>query len=108
MVEESIINSIKRYINELVLKGIPIKYAILFGSYAHNRYVDRWSDIDLLIVSPSYDRPYSREDVNILWKTSAHIDSRIEPIPVGLRQWETDDESTIIEIARREGIQIKV
>ena len=32
--------------------------------------------------------------------------SRIEPIPCGLKQWEEDDASAIIEIARRNGIRI--
>jgi hypothetical protein len=64
--------------------------------------------IDLLIVSSRYDEKYSREDINLLWRTAAHTGSRIEPVPVGLNRWETDDESTIIEVARREGIRITV
>ncbi len=70
---------------------------------------DQWSDIDLLIVSPYYDKKYGREDINLLWwRTASRTDNRIEPIPVGLKRWEIDDESTIIEVARREGIQVRV
>ena len=36
-------------------------------------------------------------------RVAAHTDSRIEPIPVGERQFLTDDSRAIIEIARREG-----
>jgi predicted nucleotidyltransferase len=107
MAEESVIISVKKYLNELIKLGIPVQYGILFGSYASSR-ADRWSDIDLLIISSRYDEKYNREDINLLWRTAARTDSRIEPVPVGLKRWETDDESTIIEAARREGIQISV
>ncbi|MBF0389995.1 MAG: hypothetical protein HQK71_07825, partial [Desulfamplus sp.] len=37
---------------------------------------------------------------------AARIDSRIEPIAVGTQQFEIDDKSTILEVARREGEKI--
>ena len=105
MAEESIIKSIRKYLNELQRLGVPIKFGILFGSHAR-KDTNRWSDIDLLVVSPRYDESYKREDINMLWRTAARTDNRIEPVPVGLHRWETDDESTIIEAARREGILV--
>ncbi len=106
MVDKSIIESIKHYLIELLRLGVPVKFGILYGSNTDKYKADKWSDIDLLVISPLYDNPYTRDDINVLWKTAAKIDSRIEPIPVGLEQWDTDDGSTIIEIARREGIKI--
>jgi hypothetical protein len=44
----------------------------------------------------------------MLWQTATLTDNRIKSVPVGLKRWETDDESTIIEIARREGIQVNI
>jgi predicted nucleotidyltransferase len=108
MADQSIIKSVKKYLNELLKLGIPVQYGILFGSYAQKQTPHQWSDIDVLIISTLYDEKYSREDINLLWKTAAHTDSRIEPVPVGLKRWETDDESTIIEVARREGIRINL
>jgi hypothetical protein len=35
---------------------------------------------------------------------AARTDSRIEPVAVGQRQFEEDDSSALIEIARREGL----
>ncbi|OIP37558.1 hypothetical protein AUJ95_08010 [Candidatus Desantisbacteria bacterium CG2_30_40_21] len=105
MAEKSVIISVKKYLNELLKLGIPIQYGILFGSHARGK-IHQWSDIDLLIVSSRYDEAYSREDINLLWRTAARTDNRIEPVPVGLKCWKNDDESTIIEVARREGIQI--
>ncbi|MBF0226731.1 MAG: nucleotidyltransferase domain-containing protein [Desulfobacterales bacterium] len=108
MAEESIIISIKKYLKELLKLGIPVKYGILFGSYARNKDIHKWSDIDLLVISSRYDEKFSRDDINLLWKTAARSDNRIEPLPIGLKRWQTDDESTIIEVARREGIQITI
>jgi len=105
MDETSVIISVRKYLNELLKAGIPIRFGIMFGSYARKKN-HRWSDIDLLVVSSLYDELYSREDINRLWRIAARTDNRIEPIPVGLKRWETDDVSTIIEIARREGVRI--
>jgi len=107
MVDESVIVSVKNYLKELVRIGVPIHSGVLFGSQVHQSK-DRWSDIDLIVISKSYDKSCRREDINLLWRTAARTDSRIEHIPVGLKRWQTDDTSTIIEVARREGIQISV
>jgi len=105
MLEESITKSIKRYLNEINNNGIPVNCGIIFGSFANNNN-SKWSDIDLLVLSSYFDSEYKRKDINLLWKIAARIDNRIEPIPIGLNRWNKDDESTIIEIARREGIKI--
>jgi hypothetical protein len=60
----------------------------------------------LLVVSSRFDGERRREDINLLWRTAARTDNRIEPIPVGRIQYESDYGSPIIEIARREGLVI--
>lgn len=105
MAKKSIIMTIRNYLKELIRAGIPVDRAVLFGSYAKETNHD-CSDIDLIIISDKYDKAYTREDINLLWRTAARTDNRIEPIPVGSNRWETDDESTIIEVARREGVVI--
>jgi len=105
MVAEPIVESVRRYLHVVSEHGIPIRYGVVFGSQATGR-ADVWSDIDLLVVSPRYDQPRKREDINILWRIAARTDSRIEPIPVGERQYQEDDSSAIIEIARREGQRV--
>ena len=107
MAEESIISSVQNYLKELLRIGIPVRQAIIFGSYARENYHE-WSDIDLLVISDKYDEVCSREDINLLWRTAARTDSRIEPIPVGTKRWAFDDTSTIIEVARREGIDVNL
>jgi poly(A) polymerase Pap1 len=102
MVTESVVKVVKKYLRNLVDQGIAVEQGIIFGSYAKGTTHTR-SDIDLLVVSPQFDNQPKRQDINLLWHTAARTDSRIEPIAVGQRQFEEDDSSAVIEIARREG-----
>ena len=107
MVDSSIVRSVRDYLNSLQREGIVVRFGIVFGSQATDK-TDQWSDIDLLVVSPHFDGPRSRKDVDLLWRLAAKSDSRIEPIPCGERQWDEDDTSAILEIARREGEPISL
>ena len=102
MVKESVLEGIRKYLTALKDQGVAVKFGVVFGSQVSGK-ADEWSDIDLLIISPSFDHQRTREDINLLWRLAAQTDNRIEPIPCGERQWIEDDSSAIIEIARREG-----
>ena len=102
MVDRSIVKKVRNYLQNVNNEGIPISFGIIFGSQIKG-VSNRWSDIDLLVVSSHFDRPRDRKDVDLLWKLAAKTDSRIEPIPCGEQQWDNDVSSAIIEIARREG-----
>jgi predicted nucleotidyltransferase len=104
MVESTIAEAIRQYLATLPSVGIHARKAVLFGSYAKGGS-DQWSDIDLIVIAPEFD---GRRDISLiksLWRATK-IDSRIEPIPCGEKEWETDDSRPILEIARREGITI--
>ncbi len=79
---------------------------VLFGSYARGR-ADEYSDIDLVVIAPEFDGSRELSLVKALWQATAS-DNRIEPIPCGEQEWETDQGRPILEIARREGIIIAV
>ena len=102
MVAQDIVGVIQNYLRTVAQKGIPVRYGVLFGSYVKGKE-HKWSDIDLLVVSPLYDKKRTYKQASKLWRIAAQTDSRIEPIPVGERQYQEDDSSVIIEIARREG-----
>jgi len=107
MVEQTILAIVSTYLNKLREQGIPVRFGVIYGSQATG-HAHQWSDIDLLVVSPHFDKQYPREDVNLLWRTAGRIDSRIEPVPVGLHRFETDNGSPLLTIARREGQIIQV
>ena len=105
MVDQKVVESIQRYLQNLERQGIRVSFAIVFGSQTRGDS-NEWSDIDLVVVSPHFDDNVRHEDVNLLWRVAARTDSRIEPVPCGERQWLEDTASALIEIARREGERI--
>ena len=105
MVNRRIVKSIRVYLRAVAQTGIPVKYGVLFGSYARGQEHE-WSDIDLLVISPRYDKKWTHKDWAKLWVIAANTDSRIEPIPVGEKQFNKNRDSMIIAIARREGQKI--
>lgn len=73
------IQIVKRYIAELEKNQIPIKKAIVFGSYARGMAGPE-SDIDVALISEAFsgDRFEDRRKIVPLRRK---IDSRIEPMP---------------------------
>jgi predicted nucleotidyltransferase len=107
MVAPAVLRSVRTYLRRLQDQGIPVSLGVVFGSQAAGQ-ADEWSDVDLLVVSPRFDGPIDRDDVNQLWRVAARTDSRIEPIPCGEKRWREDMGSPIIEIARAEGTPVQM
>jgi predicted nucleotidyltransferase len=102
MVDPIIIESVRNYLEKVQKEGIVIRFGVVFGSQVTGQ-ADRWSDIDLLVVSPRFNGSRDRRDIDLMWRLAARTDSRIEPIPCGERQWKEDLSSAVVEIAGREG-----
>jgi uncharacterized protein len=102
MVDPAIIEKIQKYLRNLAERGIQANFAVLFGSQITGQ-THPYSDIDLVIVSPKFDEAITRDNINTLWRVAARTDSRIEPIPCGQKQWQSDTGIPIFEIARQEG-----
>jgi len=105
MAKDEIVEMVKRYLASLPALGIHANRAVLFGSYVRGK-TDEYSDIDLVVIAPEFDGPRELTLVEKLWLATASADNRIEPIPCGEREWETDGARPILEIARREGVII--
>lgn len=106
MVESTIANVIKRYLTSLPAFGIHASRGVLFGSFATGQ-ANEWSDIDLVVIAPEFDKPREIPLIQSLWRATA-VDSRIEPIPCGEKEWEIDQSRPILEIARHEGVEISL
>ena len=104
MVDSEIVTVVRQYLAALPAFGIHARRAVLFGSFVQGK-ADEWSDIDLIVLAPEFDEPHGIELVEQLWRATV-TDNRIEPIPCGEDEWETDGGRPILEIARREGVII--
>jgi len=105
MVESTVIAAIRRYVTALSSCGIHASQLVLFGSFARGD-ANEFSDIDLVVIAPELEGPRDLTLVEKLWQATISADNRIEPIPCGEKEWETDGSRPILEIARREGIII--
>ena len=94
--------AVRKYLKAVQMEGVSVRFGVVFGSHATGRSV-HWSDIDVLVVSPAFDPPRNRREIDMHLRLAARSDRRIEPIACGERQWKEDASSAIVEIARREG-----
>lgn len=104
MLQQDAINIVRQYVAKLNKGGILIFKAYLFGSYARNQATEN-SDIDVMLVSDIFDT----DDDLILskpWSPKFRVDYRIEPIAIGKKRFQTDDSSPIIEIVKKEGLEV--
>jgi len=105
MVEQAVKEAVKRYLVVLPALGIHANRAVLLGSFARGD-ADEFSDIELVVIAPEFDGLRELTLIEKLWLATASADNRIEPIPCGEQEWETDESHPILEITRREGIVI--
>ena len=76
---------IDRYLHVLDKNNIPIKAAVLFGSYAMGNY-QKWSDIDIALVSDIFvgDRIYDKDKIRSI---TLSVSSEIEVIPFSVHDF---------------------
>jgi uncharacterized protein len=105
MARPEVLAIVRRFVAEVESRGIPVSRVILYGSEARGT-AGEWSDIDLVIVSPVFDGPDGAVHVDALWESTMATRGHVEPVPCGERRWLEDRESPIVEIARREGVEL--
>lgn len=102
-VDASIIKIIDIFLDKLNRSGITVEEAYLFGSHARGS-ADKWSDIDIAIISSSLSNDRFDERLRLM-KLASEIDSRIEPVP--FRADTFIDEDPLVWEIKKEGISIK-
>lgn len=79
VIPDTIIENVRKYINELEGHNIPVQGAILFGSYVSGKFSE-YSDIDIAIISEAFSGDRF-EDRRLIVPLRRKIDYRIEPMP---------------------------
>lgn len=82
LLPDKVKNIINRYLQALNCNNIPIKAAVLFGSYSSGNYKE-WSDIDIALVSDIFNGD-SIDDKDKIRKITLSISSEIEVIPFAI------------------------
>lgn len=106
MAQGEIIEIVRNYGRLLVSMGINIEKVFLYGSWARND-ATKDSDIDVMLVSSSYEQKDDSLRAKT-WRATEKIDLRIEPFMITQKKYISDDISPILQIAKKEGIEISL
>lgn len=104
MVDERIIEIVREYLNELISKGLKIKKAYIYGSYARGTATED-SDIDLLLIAPEFDEKID-EYLPLIWPSTHKSNYKIEPVPIGEKKFNENESSPLIESVHNEGFEV--
>lgn len=100
----SIIVLLQNYLQVLKEEGIEIERAFLYGSYAKQTQTEN-SDIDLLLVSNLFDTSNDYL-VGKIWALTKKVSTKIEPYVIGSLKFKNDEISPLIQIVKKEGVEI--
>ncbi len=101
MAKREIVEILKKYIFVLRSEGITIDKAYLYGSYLSNTATDE-SDIDVMIVTESEDDYLTGK----IWSLTRKVNSKIEPYLVEKERFLNNDDSPLIDLVKRTGLEI--
>ena len=104
MDKKEVIELLKKYVTLLNIEGISVNKAFLFGSYSNNS-ASNSSDIDILIVSDKYDETDDKV-VGKIWNLTRKINTKIEPLLIGINKFKNDNSSLLINMIKTKGIEI--
>lgn len=101
-VNAAIIETVKRFLDKLIMTGIHIEAAYIFGSYARGEE-HKWSDIDVAVISPDFINGRFEEGLRLM-RLASPVDLRIEPVPFSPDAF-VDEDPLAWEI-KKEGIKV--
>ena len=101
MARGEIVEILKKYILVLRSEGIIIDKAYLYGSYLSNTATDE-SDIDVMIVTENEDDYLTGK----IWSLTRKVNSKIEPFLVGKGRCISNEDSPLIDLVKRTGLEI--
>ncbi len=101
--DKNIDNAIAKYLELIKHKYSDIEQIYLFGSYAKGKSTDE-SDIDIALIFKNLDDSL-RFDIQVqLMLLAAEIDSRIEPHPISLEDFNSGN--PFVDEIKKSGIEI--
>jgi len=95
-------DKIEEYI-KLLKKEIDIEMVILFGSYLSDKFNEKDSDIDMLIVSKDFEKIDKLKAYKILSRPLWEIDVNIDPISATVEEIERNERGTFLSEIIRTG-----
>jgi len=98
MGQDAVASAVKRFRNALESANVIVEQLILFGSHASGTARDD-SDIDLVVISPSFSEKSYWERIDILTDAVINAASSIEPSAFTPDEWKSEN-SLIADYAK--------
>ncbi len=105
MAQKEIITLIRNFVKRLSQEGIPIEKAFLYGSYVRGEENEE-SDIDIMLVSELFDKD-DDQTIGKTWRISRSVDVRLEPYTVGKERFLNDQYSPLLQLVKKEGLEVQ-
>lgn len=102
MAKNEVIAILRTYIYLLRAEGISVDKAFLYGSYLSNNATND-SDIDLMIVTENENNDYLAGKI---WNLTKKVNSKIEPFLVSTDRFYSNDNSPLVDLVKRTGLEI--
>ena len=88
-IDAAVMDNVRLFLDKLRTNGMVIRKAYIFGSYVSGK-ADKWSDIDIAVVSPQIGNDRFEERVR-LTEIAISVDDRLEPLPFNQDTFSDDD-----------------
>ena len=102
-----IIALIQRYVTALEARGIPVERVILFGSHASGR-ARIWSDIDLAVISPTFDALSLLERYEQLGLANRDLQAPLDVVGFSPSQVAQCEPGSLLDAILKTGIDVPV
>jgi len=101
-IDAVVIKNVHMFLDKLRNMGMEISEAYIFGSHAKGK-ADKWSDIDIAVVSPQIGNDRFEERVR-LTELAMSVDDRIEPLPFNKKTF--SDKDPFVQKILAEGLAV--
>ncbi len=101
-IDAVVMKNAQLFLEKLRNNGIIVSKAYIFGSYVNGK-ADKWSDIDIAVVSPNIGKDRFEERVK-LTKLAISVDDRLEPLPFNDETFSDDD--PFVQKIKNEGLVV--
>lgn len=105
MAKESVVRLVQEFLRRLLKEGILVDKAFLYGSFARDEENED-SDIDVMVVSEMFDNN-DDQTVGKTWRISRSVDTRLEPYTMGKKRFQSDNFSPLLQLIKKEGLEIQ-
>ena len=102
MAKNEVIELLRVYVRLLRSEGVYVDKAFLYGSYLNDSATSD-SDIDLMIVTDNENDDYLAGKI---WNLTQNVNSKIEPFLVGKNRFYSNDNSPLVDLVKRTGLEI--